>query len=185
MSTAELERELRQIRESDYGESSSAIPLSVEQALAYRDAGNLPDEAGRTLRLVLHIDSNEDARRIDERRLAFEPDYLDAPRWRRRGSRPVNIVPLRAKRRSSQDVPDPWWTEPSLARLEAEWQATGRLGDLVVPGELRGFVFKTVLALRSAGRPVTPDSVADAVSRWLTEDDVRRIREALRQANVE
>ena len=54
----------------------------------------MPDEDGRSLRIVLHVRDALDVRRLSERRLAFEPDFHEAPTWRREGSKPINVVPL-------------------------------------------------------------------------------------------
>jgi hypothetical protein len=52
-----------------------------------------------------------------------------------------------------------------------------------IPGAYRGFVYKTVVSLRSAGRDVTVDSVADSVARWLEPARVAELRAALEDAN--
>lgn len=186
MSTSELEHELRRVRSPEEPlPPSGAIQLDSDEALAFRDAGNLPDEHGRTLRLVLHAGSSE-AGSLDAKRLAFEPDYLDRPRWRREGSRPVNLVPLRPPDGADPGTPEagPWWEEPAVAGLEEEWRRTGAVAGMAIPGEIRSFVFKTVLVLRAARRPVNPDSVGDAISRWLRADQAEQIRRQLRDANL-
>ncbi|MGH2776681.1 MAG: hypothetical protein ACRDJT_14795 [Actinomycetota bacterium] len=60
MSTADLEREPTRWRAPETNvKSSNALRLTVEQALEVRDAGNLPDELDRTLRLILRIDDTQ------------------------------------------------------------------------------------------------------------------------------
>jgi hypothetical protein len=182
MSTAELEQELARWR-SGTGAAASGVPrLTIEEALAFRNAGNLPDEHGRWLRLVLRVEDEDALLTIGERRLRFEPDFHDPPVWRRAGSKPVNIVPLR---RADVRGPAtrPWWEQPELAELEAEWQATGAVGSLRIPGELRHFVFKTILALRAAGAEVTPERVAGSIARWTPPQDAALIEAALERAN--
>lgn len=179
MSVADLEVELARLR-SPQAEltPSNAERLSVEDALAYRAAGNLPDELDRSLRLVLETASAAELADLHVKRLAYEPDFHDAPDWRREGSKPVNVVPLR---RPGFEVrsPDTWLDDPQLQALEQEWRETGRIAGMPVPGEYRGFVHKTVLALRSAGREVTPEAVVGSVARWLRPDDVGLLRRAL------
>ncbi len=183
MSTSDLERELARWREPAARiPPSNAVRLSIEDARSYRDSGNLPDEAGRSLRLVLHIDKTEDLTFLQQKRLIYEPDFHDAPEWRREGSKPVNVVPLRAPKVMAQP-PGSWWEGADVAALEDEWAVTGQVAGLVVPGEYRGFIYKTVLALRSVGRAITADSIADSIARWVPEGEARRIREALRAAN--
>lgn len=182
MSTSDLEQELKRWRSQDPGlPASGALPLSVPEALAYRNAGNLPDGSGRTLRLVLEVSDKEDLDTLSTKRLRYEPDYHDPPHWRQTGSAHVNVVPLRAPEVSGD--PRAWWDKPQLAALEAEWRATGTIEGLHVPGELRGFVYKTVLALKADGRSVNPDTVADSLERWLAPSEAAKIREALREAN--
>lgn len=182
MSASELERELGRHRGPGRDLPPTGAPrLTVEEALAYRDAGNLPDGAGRSLRLVLRIDHPADLAALDVKRRAFEPDYLEPPRWRRPGSVPVNIVPLRAAGVGGD--PGPWWERPELAELEREWAETGRAGGIAVPADLRGFVYKTILALRAAQAPVTPEAVAGGIARWVGEDDAAAIRARLVAAN--
>lgn len=178
MSTADLEKELARWRDpSSATPPSNALPLEVPEALAYRDAGNLPDDLGRTLRLVLVAETLDDVRSLGRKRALFEPDYHAAPGWRREGSAPVNVVPLRAA--DVKGDPAPWWESSDVAGLEAEWEATGEIAGLTVPAEYRGFVFKTVLSLRDAGLPVTADSVADSIARWLPREQAEDIRSAL------
>ena len=179
MSLADLERELSRWKNPDSDLSpSGAERLSIEDALAYRDAGNIPDVEGRTLRLVLVVRSLDDLESLNRRRLLYEPDYHSAPEWRREGSARVTVVPLREPHLQSVS-PGPWWEDPELAALEHEWETSGTVAGMRVPGAYRGFVYKTVVALRSAGIEVTPQAVCDSVARWLEEPDLRRIREAL------
>ncbi|MFN2388454.1 MAG: hypothetical protein ABR575_02430 [Actinomycetota bacterium] len=180
LSTAELERALLGAGAGSAApdpETSSARRLTVAQALAYRDAGNLPDAEARSLRLVLHVADREDLETLQSKRLAYEPDFHDAPRWRRPGSRPVNVVPIRIAPIAPASGA-PWWEQPELAELEQEWHDTGTVSGLRVPAAYRGFVFKTVLALRSADAEITADSVADSIARWLP-DEAEAIRAAL------
>lgn len=179
MSTADLERELARRRDpATPRPPSNAVPLTVEQALAYRDAGNLPDEHGRTLRLVLFARDLDEVRALGRKRLEFEPDYHAAPAWRRQGSAPVNVVPLRGPVAGGDGAP--WWESDDVAGLEAEWRETGRIAGLAVPAEYRGFVLKTVVSLRDAGIPVDAESVAASLSRWLAPEQVDEITNAIR-----
>jgi hypothetical protein len=181
MTASELERELARWRGENVP-STGAPRLTVESALEFRNSGNLPDADGRTLRLVLHIDDEGGLENLGLRRLEFEPDFHDAPDWRRPGSAPVNVVPLRRagvkgpRRRA-------WWEEEDLAALEQQWARSGEVAGLTVPAEYRSFVYKTVLALQGAGRTVTVDSVADSIARWVPEAEAGEIRAALRAAN--
>jgi hypothetical protein len=179
MSTSELERELARWRGADRS-PSEAIRLSNQEALDLRNAGNVPDEQGRTLRLVLYIDSPEPGL-LERKRLVFEPDYHDAPNWRRVGSAPVNLVPLRTTDVAAE--PSEWWDDPAIAALEREWAEKGTVEGLSVPASYRGFVFKTVLALRAAGRRVTAIAVADSIARWVPPAEADEIRTALTTAN--
>jgi hypothetical protein len=183
MSTSDLELELAYWRSGERrGEESNARRLTIDQALAFRDAGNLPDEQNRTLRLVLRIDETEDLERLEERRLEFEPDYHEAPKWRREGSRPINVVPLR-KPGVAPVTTKPWWAEPDLAALEREFEEHGTAAGIRVPGEFRGFIFKTILALRSQGIEVTPGAISDSIARWLSPADAARIGKELIELN--
>lgn len=179
MSTAELERELARFRhpESEH-RSSGAVPLRIEEALAFKRAGNMPDACGRWLRLVLYVGDTIALEELNERRLVFEPDLHEAPYWRRAGSKPVNVVPLRSSTVEAP-APKPWWEEPGIRELEEEWREKGTVAGLPVPEEYRSFVFKTVLALQAAGDPVTAERVADSIQRWLSPADAERIRAAL------
>jgi hypothetical protein len=183
MSVSELEQELARWRSPGaHLVASTARRLSRDEALARRDAGNLPDDSGRTLRLVLHVGSGAGPEALEARRRLFEPDYHDPPTWRRSGSVPVNVVPLRLAERSG-DGAGAWFEQPELAALEQQWRTTGAIDGLRIPADVRGFVYKTVLSLRSAGRPVTVDTVASSISRWTSPGDGARIREALEAAN--
>ncbi len=181
MSVAELERELRRFRDG-LAPSPEVRPISVSEALTRRIAGNLPDEAGRTLRLVLHVRSPSEAAELGRRRLEFEPDFHDAPSWRGPGSVPVNVVPLRLHP-PGPERHEAWWEDPAVAALEAEWQRTGRVGGIAVPESYRSFVYKTVLALETAGRAVTLEAVCDSIARWLDPAETAALRSALRSAN--
>ena len=183
MSTQDLERELARWRapETDVGESN-ARRVSIEEALAFRDAGNLPDEFDRTLRLVLRVDDTQDLERLAARRLKFEPDYQDAPTWRREGSRPINVVPLRRPGVAPVSS-EPWWENAELAALEREFVEEGTAGGVRVPGEYRGFIFKTIVELRSQGREVTPETIADSIARWLPQEAAARIARELNALN--
>jgi hypothetical protein len=185
MSIGDLERELARLRDPEAElPPSGARRLSIADALAYRDAGNRPDEHGRTLRLVLLVERGPGAPSLEAKRLSYEPDYHRPPAWRGPGSAPVNVVPLRPP--SAPPAPDrPWFEEPELAALEAEWRATGALSGLRLPADIRGFVYKTALALRSAGEEVGVDTIVASVSRWLSPEDARRVGVALEEANRE
>lgn len=183
MSTGDLEHELARFRSPEHeAPPSRALRLSNEDALAYRNSGNLPDAHERTLRLVLLINDAGDLAGLEARRLSFEPDYHDAPTWRREGSHPVNVVPLR-RSGVAPESSGAWWDDPSLAGLEREFQERGTAAGVAIPGEYRGFIFKTVLALRAQGREVTPQSICDSIARWLPDEDVSRIAAAMAEAN--
>lgn len=177
ISTDVLMRELARFRTGEELRPSPDIqPLTIEEALAYRDSGNLPDAHGRSLRLVLSVSSEDELHSLEARRLAFEPDYLDAPDWRREGSKPINVVPLRSP--DVKGVDRAWWEDATLAPLEKEWQDTGTVAGMPVPGEFRSFIFKTVIALRAADRDVTSEAVLDGVARWLSPSQVDELRAA-------
>ena len=178
MSTGELERTLRAWREGDAELADGGVALSIEEALEIRNAGNMPDEQGRTLRLILLVEDNSDLESLSSKRLTYEPDFHSAPSWRRPGSRPVNLVPLRRSLVSAQPA-KPWWEDPSMKDLEEEWQRTGAISGVRVPASYRGFVYKTVVALREAGAEITADSIADSISRWVPPAEAERIRAAL------
>jgi hypothetical protein len=179
MSTGDLERELARERNPDAdAPPSNAVKLTVEQGLAFRDAGNIPDDKGRTLRLVLRIEGADELTRLDEKRLLYEPDFHERPGWRRSGSKPVNVVPLRASEVSAEER-EAWWDRPELKTLEDEWRASGTVEGMRVPAAYRGFVYKTVLSLKAAGLEVTPDSVAGSITRWLSSEESEQLRAAL------
>ena len=179
MNPMEVERFLSALRTGS-SQSEFGRQLSTEDALAYRNRGNLPDAEGRTLRLVLYDDGDVGA--LARRRLHFEPDYHEAPKWKTERSKPVNVIPLRLGERRARTW-EAWWEEPAMARLEEEWAKSGSVEGFRVPGEYRGFVFKTVVELRAAGKDVTPQTVADSVARWVPRQDAERIRQALLAAN--
>lgn len=180
MSVADLEAELSRARDADSSVTSNAQRLSTREALAFRDAGNLPDAHARTLRLVLRVDGQS----LAVKRLRFEPDYHDEPTWRRPGSKPINIVPLTTERPSRTSTsPEAWWEQPDVAALEREWRDTGAVAGFRIPGPYRSFVLKTIASLRSSGRPVSVDTVTASLARWLVADDVARVRSALLEAD--
>lgn len=183
MSETDLERELIRRRSPD-GQvpSSNALRLATEEALEYRNAGNLPDENERSLRLVLHMRDASELRSLERKRLLYEPDFHQAPEWRVAGSRAVTVVPLRVSDIGAAPA-EGWWEQPEVAVLEDEWAQRGTIGGVRVPPDYRGFVFKTVLSLRAAGKDVTASSIADSVQRWLPPDDASRIRSALEDTN--
>lgn len=178
MSTVELERALRAWREGDAGLATEGLALSIEEALEIRNAGNVPDEQGRSLRLVLVVEDSSDLERLSSTRLIYEPDFHSAPSWRRPGSRPVNVVPLRRPQVPAQPA-KPWWQDPSMRDLEEEWQRTGAVSGVRVPASYRGFVYKTVVALKNAGAEITAAAIADSISRWVPPAEAERIRAAL------
>lgn len=183
MSTADLELELKRQREPGSNlPPSNALALSVDEALAYRDSGNLPDELDRSLRLILVVKDPAELSYLQAKRLEFEPDFHDAPAWRREGSRPVNVVPLRTDPGGpGSPMAEGWWNDPDLARMEDEWSHTGRVAGMNVPADYRSFIYKTVLSLRAANKEVSVDSVLASIARWLPPDDVKRIALALRE----
>ena len=180
MSTEGLERELARWRGDPSRPPGGVVRITTQEALDYRNQGNLPDAQGRSLRLVLTVHDRHDLEELARKRLVWEPDYHSAPDWRREGSRPVNVVPLRRSNTSSTEVP--WWEMPGVKELDAEWRAHGTVGGLETPAELRGFVYKTVLSLRAAGKEVTPDAVADSIARWLPPEEVENLRAELKRA---
>ena len=176
MSTPELERALMEWRAG--GTEVEGVALTNTQALAFRNAGNVPDEHDRSLRLVLIVESASDLEHISTKRLAYEPDYHAAPTWRRPGSRPVNVVPLR-RRPGGATSTGPWWQDENMKQLEEQWQRTGTVEGVRVPADYRGFVYKTVVALREAGVEITAAAIADSIARWVPEAQAERIRSAL------
>ena len=176
MSTRELEQLLAAWRSSDR-DVEFGVPLTVDQALAHRDAGNVPDERDRSLRLVLFVDDEP----LERKRLRYEPDFHQAPEWRRDGSRPVNVVPLRIDVSPDKDEHPPWWELPRVKELEQEWRRTGVVAGVEVPAKYRSFVFKTVIALQDAGEPVTAETISGSIARWLSPEDATRVRESLKE----
>ncbi|MDQ3982304.1 MAG: hypothetical protein M3271_06440, partial [Actinomycetota bacterium] len=162
--------------------SKDLIALDIDAAIERRNRGNIPDAAGRSLRLVLRIDTEQDLKGLDSKRLRLEPDFLDPPTWRREGSRPVHVVPLRAPG-VAPDVPRRWQEDPELAPLEWEWARTGTAAGLKIPADFRAFIYKTILALQVAQRDVTIEAIVASLSRWLDEAQVAEIDSALRKAN--
>lgn len=183
MSTADLELELKRHREPGADlPASNAIKLPIDEALRYRDGGNLPDDLDRTLRLVLVVNDPAELSYLQQRRLEYEPDFHEAPDWRREGSRLVNVIPLRVDHAAAASpMAAGWWNDPDLARLEEEWARSGMVEGITVPPEWRSFVYKTVLSLRAAGKEVTVDTVLASIARWLPPNDVERIALALRK----
>jgi len=182
MSTPTLESLLARFRNGGQpSEDDDIVALSPEEALAFRDAGNIPDDRGRSLRLVLNVATPEDLRSLEARRALFEPDHHDAPEWRRAGSRPVNVVPLRAPEVKGE--PRPWWEEPRVAELEAEWTRSGNVAGLRIPADYRSFVYKTVIALRDAGRDVTVATITSSLERWLDPPAAAEVRRQLERLN--
>lgn len=181
MSVADLEAELAHGRDPRKPSGPTTRPLSQSEALAFRAAGNVPDAHGRTLRLVLHVDHEP----AEARRLRFEPDFHAAPTWKREGSKPVNVVPLRGPRapedRSSEGG---WWEQPDVAELERQWAATGTVEGVVIPGAYRSFLLKTIASMKEAGLAISVESLVGSVSRWLQADQVAEIRSALDRANA-
>jgi hypothetical protein len=180
MSPRDLEIELRRWRGARDVEPSNASPMEREEALAYRDSGNLPDALDRSLRIVIVVSSNAELMNLDSRRLTFEPDAHQAPSWRREGSRPINVVPLRREGVAASGL-DSWADDPAMASMEDRWARTGMVGGIQVSAEVRGFVFKTVVALERAGVPVTVDAITDSLSRWLSAEDVARVAAGLQE----
>lgn len=175
MSTPELEKALAVWRGGGRSEEFG-VPLSIEEALARRNDGNIPDEGGRSLRLVLFVGDEP----LERKRLLWEHDFHDAPDWRREGSRLVNIVPLRTAGSPPGDTRS-WWETPQMEALEKEWRRDGSILGIEVAAEYRSFVFKTVIALQEAGREVTPDAIGDSIARWLQPEDAQKIRASLKE----
>lgn len=181
MSVRDLEIELARRRGEDRP-ASNAKALPTEEALDFRTQGNLPDELGRTLRLVLRIDSPADLKSLDAKRLLYEPDFHRAPTWRREGSKPVNVVPLTAPDVASPQ-PRSWWNDPEMAQLESEWRETGAIEGVRLPAEYRSFIYKTVALLRKTGTEISVRSISDSIARWLSPEEAARIRESLLSEN--
>jgi hypothetical protein len=180
MTSEEVVREVKRWKAEPGSAFKDFDRLSVSDALSHRNAGNFPDDEGRSLRLVIEVDPDAGVDTVSEKRLQFEPDFHNAPNWRKPASRPVNVVPLRPRTSStSAEKEEAWWEDEKVAPLEAEWKESGTVAGLPVPGEFRSFVFKTVISLRASGHDVTADSVADSVARWLDPVDAERLRKAL------
>ena len=176
MSVPDVELELARHRDPSRSvPASGALALTIEEALAYRSAGNLPDSHGRSLRLVLFVDDEP----LSDKRLRYEPDFHEAPTWKKEGSKPVNVVPLGGAPRPSESREVPWWEQPDVAPLEAEWQRTGCVDGLAIPADFRSFVFKTIVSLRAAGKEVSARAVLDSVSRWLSPQLVSQLERAM------
>ena len=181
MSVADLEAELAHLRDPSRPPGRTTLALSSSDALAFRNAGNVPDAHGRSLRLVLEVGEEP----LGEKRLRYEPDFHDAPGWRGEGSKPVNVVPLRRAPVVGHSDPEvAWWEQPDVAALEREWRETGRAAGLAIPGEYRSFLLKTIASLRVAGHDVQVESVIGSLSRWLAPEQVAEIRDALLTANA-
>ena len=179
MSVGDLEIELARLRGEDRP-PSNAVRVSVEDALSFRNRGNLPDEQGRTLRLALRPDPTG-AVSLDEKRLQYEPDFMDLPDWRKEGSRPINVVPLgRVVTRADSGA---WWEDDDMAALELQWNETGEVDGIKIPGAYRSFIYKTIVLLRRTGTDVTVDAISNSIARWLDPEQVKEIRVALVEAN--
>jgi hypothetical protein len=184
MSTTELEGVLARHRGGTFL-SDEPRKLSVAEALEIRNAGNVPDAEGRSLRLVLHVENEKQLQELHVERLRFEPDFHDAPGWRREGSKPVNVVPLRTDRFTGRSSAGAWWEDERMGELEARWREKGVISGVRIPAEYRGFVYKTIASLEDAGRAVTVQAIADSIARWLDPRDARSVRDALEAANPE
>lgn len=181
MSVADLEAELAHLRDPSRPPGRTTLAVGPSEALAFRNAGNVPDEHGRSLRLVLQVDEEP----LERKRSRYEPDFHEAPSWRREGSKPVNVVPLRrsaAPERSDPEVA--WWEQPDVAALERQWRDTGRVAGLAVPAGYRSFVLKTIASMQAAGLAVDIEAISGSLSRWLAPDQVMEIRAALLEANA-
>ena len=176
LSTDEVVHEANLWKRSPEGAFAKYRKLSIDEALALRNAGNVPDADGRSLRLVITVDPDAGVASVAIRRAEFEPDFHDAPEWRREGSRPVNVVTLRERSSAPELNREAWWDDPKIAPLEKEWLESGTVAGMTVPAEFRGFVYKTVIALQAADKEVTADAVLDSVARWLDPLDVERLR---------
>ena len=173
MNLRDVEKLLAAWRASDLSKDFG-VALTNDEALEIRDAGNIPDARDRSLRLVFFVDDEP----LERKRLRFEPDFHRAPSWRRQGSRPVHIVPLRKGVVGAGDE-RPWWELPRVGELEEEWRDSGKVAGIAVPAEYRSFVFKTVIALQDAEEEVTEASIAASIARWLPPADAQRIAESL------
>lgn len=180
MSDSQVEALLRSVRTGEPEVGESCERLSIPAALTYRNAGNLPDARGRSLRLVLQLSATDDVSAVEQKRMEFEPDFHDAPTWRREGSRLVNVVPIGI---TGGKTGGAWWEDEDMGELEAEWRRSGTVDGVHVPQEYRSFVYKTVVGLKRAGKEVTPRTIADSVARWLPPEEADKIRLALQAAD--
>ncbi|MEA2498231.1 MAG: hypothetical protein QOH26_636 [Actinomycetota bacterium] len=179
MTDSEVEQVLLGIKRGEDPRPPTSA-LTSDEAIAYRNAGNVPDEHGRVLRLFLQL-GGETPGGVDERRFLFEADFHEAPLWRREGSRPVNVIPLGLRPATSDQA---WWEEPLVAELEAGWTSSGEIEGVQVPAAYRGFVYKTVIALRRAGIKVGVDTISNSAARWLPAAQAEELRSALASANA-
>ena len=174
LSDLEVEQVLLAIKAGDEPDIESQ-GLDQDAALAFRDRGNVPDEADRVLRLFLRFEGESD-HSVERKRIRFEPDFHSAPNWRRPGSRPVNVIPLGLSQPSDAK---PWWEDAAMAELEEEWSRSGTVSGVTVPAEYRSFVYKTVVALRASNHVVSASSIADSAARWLPAEQAEALRRAL------
>ena len=70
-----------------------------------------------------------------------------------------------------------------MAAMEREWQETGGVDGVRIPGRYRSFVYKTIALLREAEEEVTVDAIADSIERWVDPGQARRLRTLLSEAN--
>jgi hypothetical protein len=180
MSDREVEHLLSRARAGETYPVPEGIHLTRDEGLARRDAGNLPDDQGRALRLVLHLERRTDPQTVHQKRLLFEPDFHSAPTWRREGSRPVNVIPLGLG--PTEVKHEAWWDDEEMAGLEAQWSSSGIVEGIKVPASYRSFVYKTIVTLRRDGHEVSALSVADSIARWLPEREAEALRESLTDA---
>ncbi|MEA2446954.1 MAG: hypothetical protein QOK47_591, partial [Actinomycetota bacterium] len=159
MSDRQIETFLRSVRDGTPEVDPACERLTQSEGLDYRNAGNVPDLRGRSLRLVIPLQEGDGPEVIERKRLEFEPDFHQAPSWRRAGSRPVNVIPIGNVPRGPSRA---WWEDDDMSELESEWRRTGAVGGVHVPQEYRGFVYKTVLGLRRAGEEITASTIADS-----------------------
>jgi hypothetical protein len=182
MSVQDLELELARRRGDGDPAPSNALRITIDEALDFKALGNVPDDLGRSLRLVLHVADNLEAARLHEKRLVWEPNFHDPPTWRREGSLPVNIVPLRTVTGETKER-DSWLDDPAVAAMEREWNRTGTVAGVKVPADYRSFIYKTVISLQASEREITVESIANSVERWLNPADASKLRAALEAVN--
>jgi hypothetical protein len=182
MSVRDLELELARRRGDGDPAPSNARRITIDEALDFKARGNVPDDLGRSLRLVLHVADNLEAARLHEKRLVWEPNFHDPPTWRREASLPVNIVPLRTATRETKEH-DSWLDDPAVAAMEREWNRSGTVAGVNVPADYRSFVYKTVISLQASKREITVESIANSVERWLNPADASKLRAALETVN--